>query len=207
MAIRGHYNVQINLREESSLVYFQSVLIGLYVAVVCYGAWSDARTLRIPNWVSIVLLAAFLPIALISGLGLEAIAWHLGAGVLVLTIGIVLFALNLFGGGDAKLMGACALWIGWSDLLLFVLAVLLIGGGLSLLVVLLRKGLGLWPDWFVKCAEGLFTPNKAVPYGIAIALGAIVVLPTMDVMPALIVAPLEDLLPAGWLRFLHILEV
>ena len=61
-----------------------------------------------------------------------------------------------------------------------------------------------WPDWFVKSAEGLFTPNKAVPYGIAIALGAIATLPLMDVMPAMIVAPLHDVLPAGWLRLLHI---
>jgi len=189
------------------LDFLQSALIVVYIILVCYGALSDARTLRIPNGVSLALMVVFLPTAVIAGIGLEAIAWHLGAGVLVLTVGIVLFALNLFGGGDAKLMGACALWVGWDDLLIFVLAVLLFGGGLSLLVVLLRKGLGFGPDWFVKSAEGLFTPNKAVPYGIAIALGAIATLPLMDVMPVMIVAPLQDVLPAGWLRFLHALKV
>lgn len=181
-----------------------TALITLYIALVCYGAWSDARTLRIPNWVSLALMMAFLPAAVIAGIGLEAIAWHLGAGVLVLTIGIVLFALNIFGGGDAKLMAACALWVGWNDLLIFVLAVLLVGGVLSLMVVLLRKGLGILPDGLVKSAEGLFTPNKAVPYGIAIALGAIIVLPIMDVMPAMIATSVMDVLPGKWVSFLHI---
>lgn len=181
-----------------------TALIALYIGLVCYGAWSDARTLRIPNWVSLALLAAFLPTAVIAGIGPEAIAWHLGAGVLVLIIGMVLFALNLFGGGDAKLMGACALWIGWDDLLTFAFAVLLVGGVLSLMVVLLRKGLGLWPDWLVKSAQGLFTPNKAVPYGIAIALGAIIVLPLMDVMPAMLATIMSDALPGAWMRFLRL---
>jgi Flp pilus assembly protein protease CpaA len=35
----------------------------------------------------------------------------------------------------------------------------------------------------VKSAEGLFTPNKAVPYGVAIAAGAMFTVPRMDVLP------------------------
>lgn len=188
------------------MVLIQTALIALYIGLVLYGAWSDSRTLRIPNWVSLALLTAFLPAAVIAGIGLEAIAWHLGAGVLVLSIGIVLFALNLFGGGDAKMMGACALWVGWNNLLLFVLAVLLAGGVLSLMVVLLRKGLGIWPGWLVRSAEGLFTESKAIPYGIAIAIGAIIVLPIIDVMPSMIAVPLMDALPGTWARFLHLFE-
>lgn len=167
-----------------------SALMGLYIALVCYGAWSDARALRIPNTVSLALLAAFFPTALVAGIGLEAIAWHLGAGVLLLVAGFSLFAMGLFGGGDAKLLAATALWVGWGEELLFLIfAVVLVGGVLSLAVVLLRKGLGLWPDWLVNSAEGLFTPNKAVPYGIAIALGAMMTVPRMD------------LLPPGWVEF------
>lgn len=164
--------------------FVHSALMALYIALVLYGAWSDARTLRIPNTVSLALLAAFVPAAVAAGIGLEAIAWHLGAGVLVLAIGFVLFALGLFGGGDAKLMAAAALWVGWGEtLLFFAFAVLLVGGVLSLLVIALRKGLGLWPDWLVAKAEGLFTPNKAVPYGIAIAAGALISLPRMEMLP------------------------
>lgn len=165
------------------MTLLQSLLMAVYIAVVLYGAWSDARELRIPNWVSLVLLAVFVPQALISGIGLEAIAWHLGAGVLILIVGFALFALGLFGGGDAKLLAACALWVGWDPLLHFIVAVTVVGGILSLAVVLLRKGLGMWPNWLVHSAEGLFVPNKAVPYGIAIAAGAMIVVPLMDVLP------------------------
>ncbi len=170
-------------KKERTVGLMHSALMGIYIALVCYGAWTDARTLRIPNTVSLVLLAAFLPAAVLAGIGMEAIAWHLGGGVLVLVVGFALFAFNLFGGGDAKLLGACALWVGWDDLVFFVIAVVLVGGVLSLLVILLRKGLGLWPDWLVQSAEGLFTPNKAVPYGIAIAAGAMMTVPRMDVLP------------------------
>jgi len=156
----------------------------VYVALVLYGAWSDARALRIPNWVSLALLAAFVPAALAAGIGLEATAWHLGAGVLVLVCGFTLFAFGMIGGGDAKLLAAAALWVGWgAGLIYFIVWVALLGGVLSLGVVLLRKGLGLWPDWLVKRAEGLFAPNRAVPYGLAIAAGALITVPKMDMLP------------------------
>jgi len=161
----------------------QSALMASYIALVCYGAWSDARTLRIPNTVSLAVLAAFIPMALMAGIGLEAIAWHLGAGVLVLVVGFALFAVGWFGGGDAKLMAAAGVWVGWDQLPYFIFSVVLTGGILSILVILLRRGLGVWPDWVVKSAEGLFTPNKAVPYGVAIAAGAMFTVPRMDVLP------------------------
>jgi len=162
-----------------------SALMLAYVVLVVYGAWSDARALRIPNWVSLALLVAFFPAALVAGLALETVAWHLACGVGVLVVGIVLFAFGLFGGGDAKLLAACALWVGWPQMYWLIAVVILVGGVLSILVILLRKGLGLWPDWLVAAARGLFEPGKAVPYGIAIATGALIVLPTMDVFPPL----------------------
>ena len=160
-----------------------SMLMAAYLALVCYGAWGDARTLRIPNTVSLAMLVAFVPAAVVAGIGLEAIAWHLAAGAVVLVVGFTLFALGYFGGGDAKLMAAAALWVGWNELPFFIFAVVLVGGVLSLMVILLRKGLGMWPQWLVKSAEGLFTPNKAVPYGIAIAAGALLTVPRMALLP------------------------
>ncbi|MBF0246684.1 MAG: prepilin peptidase [Alphaproteobacteria bacterium] len=165
------------------MALMQTVLMALYLGLVLYGAWSDARALRIPNWISLTILAAFFPMAAVSGLPLADVPWHVAAGLVTLVAGFTLFAFGLLGGGDAKLMAACALWIGWRDLWLFVLAVLLVGGVLSLLVILLRKGLGLWPQWLVAHASGLFTPNKAVPYGIAIAAGALLMAPRMAVFP------------------------
>ncbi|MBL4691762.1 MAG: prepilin peptidase [Magnetovibrio sp.] len=155
----------------------------LYVVLVLYSALSDARSLRIPNWTSLSLMGVFGAGVISNGLGLEAIAWHLAAVVLMLVLGFTLFAFGHFGGGDAKLMAACALMAGWDNLFAFIFAVALVGGVLSILVILLRKGLGLWPDWLVKSAAGLFTPDKAVPYGLAIAAGAMIILPRMDMLP------------------------
>lgn len=165
------------------MVLITSLVLVLYAVLVLYSAWSDAKSLRIPNWTSLSLMGVFAIAVLVNGMGLDIITWHLAAGVLTLVLGIVLFALGYFGGGDAKLLAACALWVGWDNLVAFIFAVVLVGGVLSLLVILLRKGLGLWPDWLVKSAEGLFTPDKAVPYGIAIAAGAMIVLPRMDTLP------------------------
>jgi len=157
----------------------------VFTVLVLYAAWSDARTLRIPNWVSLSLVALFVPTALIAGMPLEALMWHLIVAVGVLMFGITLFAFGLFGGGDAKLLAACALWVGWPQVIWFLTAVVLVGGVLSLCVVGLRKGLGMWPDWLVRSAKGLFEPNKAIPYGIAIVAGAIAVLPRMTLFPPL----------------------
>jgi len=45
------------------------MLMAAYLALVCYGAWSDARTLRIPNTVSLATLVAFVPAPVVAGSG------------------------------------------------------------------------------------------------------------------------------------------
>lgn len=165
------------------MAFIHSALMASFIGLVLYGALSDARELRIPNWLSLSLLALFFPMALVAGLSVEIIAWHLAAGLAMLMIGILLFALGWFGGGDAKLMAACALWMGWPVAGLFAVWVIIVGGVLSLFVIFLRKGLGMWPDRLVRAARGLFEPGKAVPYGIAISAAALIVIPRMDVLP------------------------
>lgn len=165
------------------MAILNSAFMAFFVILVLYSAWSDARELRIPNWVSMALMAGFAGSALGVGVSLEMVAWHLAAGAVTLVFGFALFAFGYFGGGDAKLMAVSALWIGWDNLIFFVFAVVMVGGVLSIAVVVLRKGLGLWPDWVIKSAEGLFTPDKAVPYGIAIAAGVLLVLPRMAMLP------------------------
>jgi len=168
------------------MIMMQTILVVLFVALMLYGAWSDARTLRIPNALSLVLLGIFFPTAVIAGLPLENIAWHVLTAVVVLAAGIILFALGLFGGGDAKLLAASALWVGWPLVMWMLIAVIIVGGVLSVVVILLRKGLGLWPDWLVRTARGVFEPGKAVPYGIAITIGTLMVMPRMDVVPTVV---------------------
>ena len=163
-----------------------------FIVLVLLAARSDAKTLRIPNWISLSLLANFFVAGLAAKMPLEDIALSLGVGVAALVVGFILFFLRLFGGGDAKLYAAIALWMGWPLVGYYSIAVVLLGGGVAVIAVVLRKGLGLWPDWLVNSARGLFEKNKSIPYGLAIVAGALLALPRMA------------LLPDGWLDIIAI---
>ena len=140
----------------------------LFAAMLVVAAAGDALYFRIPNQLVLLIAGLFLPVALAAGLGLPAIAIHIAIAGAVLLGGFLLFALGLFGGGDAKLLAAAALWLGWPALLPFRVWTALAGGLLGLLI-----GLRVLFDRFV-----LRRPvSRNVPYGIALASGAIIALP------------------------------
>jgi prepilin peptidase CpaA len=162
------------------------VAVGVMVAAMLYGAASDLGRFTIPNWVSILVAAAFLPAALAAGLDLEQILLSVGVGLGCLAVGIGAFALSMFGGGDIKLFVACALWTGWPAIAPYLLAVAIAGGVLSLLLLGFRciplgarlAGVG----W----VAALHRKGGPVPYGVAIAAGTLISLPKFPVMAALI---------------------
>lgn len=125
-------------------------LIPLLAAAVLDIGWR-----RIPNWLTAGLALLFLPAAWLAGLALPDVGWHLLAGAIFLGIGIGLHALGIMGGGDAKLAAAIALWVGISDLLLFVVLTAACGGLLALIYVIMRAVTG--------------RPGITLPYGVAIA--------------------------------------
>jgi prepilin peptidase CpaA len=140
-------------------------------------AAGDALTYRIPNWLCLTIAGLFFPFALMAGLPLATIGWHLLAGFGVLAIGFGIFAAGWFGGGDAKLLGAAALWFGWPDSLRFVVYAVLAGGVLALVVFcwsVLRTDRELRGGARFKKLLQL-KPN--VPYGVALAAGALFTLP------------------------------
>ncbi|WP_086993571.1 A24 family peptidase [Rhizobium sullae] len=152
-------------------------------------ACSDLLTMTIPNRVSLILIVAFLIIASLSGMPLLAIGMHLLVGMIVFLVCFALFALNVMGGGDAKLLSAASIWFGFNQsLLLFVVAVGLLGGLLTFLILLLRTQSN------TILAIGLPVPNslllaKKVPYGIAIAIGGFMAFPSSPIL----IAALETL--------------
>ncbi|WP_409692410.1 prepilin peptidase [Brevundimonas sp.] len=142
----------------------------------------DLTTMTIPNWMSLALVAAFLPAALLAGLGWQGLLVHLGIGVGALMIAAGLFALGAIGGGDAKLMAALALWMGPDGVLMFVLWTAVAGGLFSVALILARGrlvGLGAFgPAW----VRGLLQPKGDIPYGVAIAAGALMAWPASAMM-------------------------
>ena len=136
----------------------------------------DLLTMTIPNRISVGLAAAFFVMALLTGLPPSDILMHVAAGLVVLAAGIVLYAVGGFGGGDAKLLAAGALWIGLEGLLPYLLSVTIFGGLLAFAVILYRRvpvAAYPVPDWALR----LHAPGSAIPYGIAIAAAALYVYP------------------------------
>ncbi|MGJ3265323.1 MAG: A24 family peptidase [Salinarimonas sp.] len=152
-------------------------LLAVFVGLLGAAAVSDARTMRIPNRISLALVATFVPFALLAGLELGQMGLHLGIGLAVLVGTFSLFALGLIGGGDAKLIAATAVWFGAADLGGFLFATAIAGGVLTLAIVALRSlplpvAIGNW-TWLSRMQD----KAVGVPYGIAIAAGAVVALP------------------------------
>ncbi|MEL7050093.1 MAG: prepilin peptidase, partial [Pseudomonadota bacterium] len=133
----------------------------------------------IPNKISIALIAAFALLAPLAGLPIKDIGLHLAAGALILTVGIAFFAFGWLGGGDAKLLAAGALWVGFDQLLPFIFHVTLFGGALIAVIIVYRRFVAdnivamAGQDW----ATRLHQPGGGVPYGIAIASSALLIFP------------------------------
>jgi prepilin peptidase CpaA len=150
----------------------------VFPAAMAFAGAMDLLTMTIPNRISIILVASFAIAAAIMGIGWWALASHLGAGLLMLTIGIAMFSLGWLGGGDAKLLAAAALWVGFDHLLPYVLLIGLAGGGLSIAILMYRRmPMPIWlvhQDW----AMNLHRAKSGIPYGIAIAAAGLHVFPS-----------------------------
>ncbi len=154
-----------------------------FVALLAFAAGCDIATMTIPNWLSIALAALFPVVAAISGAPLAEIGAHVGFGAAVLFAGFVLFSLGVLGGGDAKLIGAAAVWTGAAAFLDFVTAMALAGGALAIALFIARR--------FVSPAEHrpafanrLLRARGGIPYGVAILVGGFAVVDAMSIAPA-----------------------
>lgn len=154
-----------------------AVRLFLFPTLMAFAAFSDLFTMTISNRVSLLLVAGFFVMALLVGMSGADLLSHLGAGAAVLAVTFTLFACGWIGGGDAKLAAATALWLGFEPLPSYLIYSSLFGGLLTLAILQYR----IMPlpaalasqDWAVR----LHRANAGVPYGIALAAGAIAVYP------------------------------
>lgn len=158
----------------SSIAVFGLVLPALMLAA----AVRDVTSFTIPNWIPLGLALAFPGIALASGFTPSVMAGHALTGGLALLIGMGLFALGGIGGGDAKLLAATALWLGWPVTATFLFYTALAGGLLAGALMALRSAparsrVGRSPAWLARLAQ----PGEGVPYGVAITAGALFAFP------------------------------
>jgi prepilin peptidase CpaA len=152
----------------------------LFPALMAFAAASDLFTMTISNRVSLALAAGFLALALLSGMELGDLLSHLGAGVTVLAVAFVCFAMGWVGGGDAKVAAGAALWFGFGHLMNYLVYASLFGGALTLLLLQFRQ----WPlpyplsgqAWLLR----LHAKDSGIPYGIALAIGALMIYPETE---------------------------
>ena len=157
----------------------------LFPALMAFAAASDLFTMTISNRVSLLLLAGFVVLAVFGGMSLHAISMHVAAGLAVLTITFASFAFGWIGGGDAKLAAATALWFGFDHLVIYLVYAGVAGGMLTLLLLQFRR----WPmpasllsqEW----AQRLHDSKSGIPYGVALAIGALLIYPDTEWMKAI----------------------
>ena len=87
------------------------------VALALAAAWTDWRRREVPHWTVAGLLGAWLLAVVLApeALGFDPWAGLLCGGVGLVT-GLVCHGFGWLGGGDAKLLGVLALWLGPRDL-------------------------------------------------------------------------------------------
>jgi prepilin peptidase CpaA len=155
-------------------------------ALVIVAGLRDLTTMKIPNWISGLLVVLFFPTALIIGLSPVTVATNVGLAALALVVGAGMFALRWIGGGDAKLIAASCLWLGVAGSGMFLLYTGLMGGLFCLALLFARFHARPYlldaPGWIVQLME----PRGDIPYGVAIAAGALMAYPASPLLATFI---------------------
>lgn len=156
----------------------QWLLLSVFPALALYAALHDFRHYRIPNWLNLMIFLSFFPVAWIAGMPWDVFVWHLAAFGVVFAAMFVVYMLlpsHKFGGGDAKMISAVAIWVGWNHLIEFGVVTVLAGGVLAAVMWLWRTlqiELGVWWHGDATLRKVLSYQLK-LPYGAAIAAGGI----------------------------------
>lgn len=132
--------------------------IGIWVA------WSDMKTMKIPNKAVIALIVAFLVVGPFV-LPLIDFGWGLLYGIIVLAAGFVANALRLLGAGDAKFAAAMAPFFINCDIriVMALFAACLLGAFAS------HRLMGLIPPFRAATADWASWTHKDFPMGLALS--------------------------------------
>jgi prepilin peptidase CpaA len=145
--------------------------LALILAILLIAAAAeDAVRLRISNITVGLVLISGIVAAILAGPELRL--WqNLVVFLALLAVGTPMFAAGKLGGGDVKLLACAGLWFDFAGALWFLIAVALAGGVLALLVLVIRSF-----NWSEKIRRRvvLIRPGGGIPYGVAIAAGALI---------------------------------
>jgi prepilin peptidase CpaA len=159
----------------------QWLVLALFGGLMTAAAFEDFRRYIIPNRLTAALCLLW-PAYFATAPSLWGALAAVGCGLAVFAVGALLFARGYVGGGDVKLLAAAALWAGPSATAALLIVTALLGGVLALAV---------WSPigaHVIGVARGMFGPpapepptgssSAPVPYGVAIAGAALIVVLT-----------------------------
>jgi len=138
-------------------------LLVLFVCALAAAAIEDAMRLRISNLTSLAVFAGAIVAAVVGGPSWGL--WQNGAVfAILLVLGTIAFSAGWLGGGDVKLFAATGLWFDLGSALPLVAMVFLAGGLVPIAKLLARP---------LRRRVAGQPKHGQVPYGIAIAVGAL----------------------------------
>lgn len=151
-----------------------------FFALCIFAALIDLETLTIPNWLNGWLAFLAIPAMILAAPGWDVAGMHLLVGALAFVIAVGLFFVGAFGGGDAKFIPAVLLWVGPAGAVPFLFAMAIAGGILTILVVMARYVV----PYYISPGFGVatFTEQRGIPYGVAIAAGALYASPASPLL-------------------------
>jgi prepilin peptidase CpaA len=161
----------------------EALIFVVFPFCMVFAAVSDMVSMTIANRVSLILIATFAVAAPFTGMDWAAYGWHFAAAALVLCVTFSLFAFGVMGGGDAKLLAATSLWMGFSlELLAYLVYASVLGGLLTVLILMYRGSI-----WSAFTGRYMllrhFADSKAgIPYGVALGVGGLLVYPSTPLM-------------------------
>ena len=159
----------------------EAIVLVVFPFCMAFSAMTDTLSMKISNRVPLVLVAAFLVVAPLTGMPLADIGLHLLAGFAALVPLFVLFAVAQMGAGDAKLIAATMVWMGFTPAAFeYVIFVSLFGGALAVAMLMYRKS-----HWHEATSQNMFLRNfskdqdsKGIPYGVALGAAGLLTYPS-----------------------------
>jgi prepilin peptidase CpaA len=160
----------------------KAVPVVLAVALAVIAGWTDWRSRRIPNWLTVGGVLVGVAVNALAGgwPGMKSSLLGAGLGLLLLWPFVLLRSL---GAGDWKLAGAVGAFVGWNMLLNLLMLSVFVAGIMAVGLVLYKRRLGQTLRNIGHLLASLFTfhmpgaevsldnpQSLKVPYGVALAL-------------------------------------
>lgn len=177
------------------LIIIKSIYILINVIIGIY----DFSFYRIPNLLLGALLVLYglsAPFYMTTGNILKALAVF----AIIFVIGLILYAFKLIAVGDVKYLAVASLWVGFPGVVQLILLIAVMGGLVAIIYLLLKDHVARLSDWMWSQIQKLeehypifqsvwigsgIGPElgkreninlRMVPYGVAIAIGAIIMM-------------------------------